>query len=313
MDNKPSISVVVPVYNSENILSSLVQRIQTSLLKITDQFQLILVNDCSKDNSWQIIEKLARKNSWIIGIDMMRNFGQHNALLCGIRESKNDIIITMDDDLQHPPEEIQKLLDKLASGYDVVYGTPKNEQHGVWRNLFSKTTKLIIRRATDMKIAPNISAFRAIRHQVCRVFEDYKSYFVLIDVILAWGTTKFSSVEVHHEPRASGKSTYTFNKLVFHTMNLITGFSDVPLRLASYLGFIFSFFGVIVLAIVILRYFIEGDVVVGFPFLASTIAIFSGVQLFSLGIIGEYLGRIYNRTMDRPTYIVKNVIKYPNS
>lgn len=288
------------------------ERLETSLPKLTDLYEVILVNDGSRDGSWQVIEELAGRNAWVVGIDMMRNFGQHNALLCGIRASSNDIIITMDDDLQHPPEEIGLLLPRLADGYDVVYGTPRNDRHNIWRNIFSKTTKLVIRQATGMKIAPAISSFRAIRREVCRVFDDYKSYFVLIDVILAWGTTKIATVEVQHEARISGKSTYTFKKLVFHMLNLITGFSDIPLRLASYLGFIFSLFGGIVLASVLLRYFIEGGVVAGFPFLASTIAIFSGVQLFSLGIIGEYLGRIYNRTMDRPSYVVRNTIKNTN-
>jgi glycosyltransferase involved in cell wall biosynthesis len=272
-----SISVVVPVYNSAKSLNQLAQRLANILPNLTDTYQLILVNDCSTDNSWQIIENLTSSYSWIIGIDLMRNFGQHNAILCGIRASSYDVIVTMDDDLQHPPEEMEKLLNKLSSGFDVVYGTPKIDQHGVWRNLASKTTKLALRMATDISIVPNISSYRAIRRHLCRVFDEYKSYFVLIDVILAWGTSNISSVEVNHEPRAKGKSTYTFRKLLFHTLNLVTGFSVVPLRLASYLGFIFALFGVIVLVFVLIRYFIEGGVVSGFPFLASIISIFSGM------------------------------------
>jgi undecaprenyl-phosphate 4-deoxy-4-formamido-L-arabinose transferase len=309
MNTIKGISVVVPVYNSTLTLEQLTVRMAKVLSKLTKNFELILVNDHSLDQSWQVIEKLVKQYPWVVGVDLMRNFGQHNALLCGIRVSTQDIIITMDDDLQHPPEEIGKLLEELAKGYDVVYGTPIQDQHTLWRNLTSKITKLVLRNAMNTPIAPQISSFRAFRSHLCNAFADYKNHFVLLDVLLAWSTSNFSSVNVRHDPRYSGKSTYNLKKLIIHSLNLITGFSDLPLRLASILGFVFAFFGFIVLIIILAHYFIEGGVVAGFPFLASTIAIFSGVQLFALGIIGEYLARIYQRTMDRPTYSIRRLIK----
>jgi undecaprenyl-phosphate 4-deoxy-4-formamido-L-arabinose transferase len=178
----------------------------------------------------------------------MRNYGQHNALLCGIREAKHDVIITMDDDLQNPPEEIPKLLSKLAEGYDVVYGTPANEQHGLWRDLASQATKIALQGAMGAKTARKVNAFRAFRAKVRDAFGNYQSPFVSIDVLLTWGTTQFAAIQVKHEVRRIGRSNYTFRKLITHALNMITGFSTLPLQLASLMGFAFSFFGLGVLA-----------------------------------------------------------------
>ncbi len=239
------------------------------------------------------------------GINLMRNYGQHNALLCGIRAARYEVIVTMDDDLQHPPEEIPKLLDKLAEGYDVVYGTPQKEQHGFWRDMASQVTKLALQNAMGSETACNVSAFRAFRTRVRDAFANYQGPFVSIDVLLTWGTTRFAAVPVRHDPRRMGVSNYTFRKLVTHAFNMMTGFSVLPLQLASLIGFAFTLFGLGVLVYVIGRYLIQGGSVPGFPFLASVVAIFSGAQLFALGIIGEYLARMYFRMMERPTYTVR--------
>jgi undecaprenyl-phosphate 4-deoxy-4-formamido-L-arabinose transferase len=235
----------------------------------------------------------------------MRNYGQHNALLCGIRRTRFDIIVTLDDDLQQPPEEIPRLVARLAEGFDVVYGTPKHEQHGFWRNVSSRVTKAALGTATSATVAPMVSAFRCFRSSVKPAFEEYRSPLLSIDVLLTWATTSFASVTVRREPRRSGVSNYRVRALVRHTMNMMTGYSLLPLQMATMIGFLFTIFGIMVLAFVIGRYLIVGTNVAGFPFLASIIAIFSGAQLFALGIIGEYLGRMHLRTMDRPAYIVR--------
>jgi len=302
------ISVVVPVYNGEGTLTELIERLERVLRDISTRFEVVLVNDGSRDRSWDVICKLAEQNDWVRGINLMRNYGQHNALLCGIRAAMHETIITMDDDLQHPPEEIPKLLEKLAEGYDVVYGTPQRGQHGLWRDLSSQVTKLALQTAMSAETARRASAFRAFRTQVRDSFANYQSPFVSIDVLLTWGTTRFTAAAVRHDPRPVGVSDYTFRKLVVHAVNMMTGFSTLPLRLASLIGFAFTLFGFAVLFYVIGRYLIEGGSVPGFPFLASIIAIFSGAQLFALGIIGEYLSRMYQRTMDRPVYVVRSAI-----
>lgn len=300
----PGISVVIPVYNSQDSLYPLLQQLLPVLSAATSSFEIILVNDGSRDQSWQVIQQLSSECSIVHGINLMRNYGQHNALLCGIRAACYEIIVTMDDDLQHPPEEIPTLLRKLSEGYDVIYGTPQHEQHGFWRDIASQVTKLAMQNAMGAETARNVSAFRAFRTRLREAFASYQSPFVSIDILLTWGTTRFAAVPVRHEPRQIGVSNYTFRKLMIHALNMMTGFSTLPLQVASLLGFFFTLFGGVVLAYVIGRYLLQGGSVPGFPFLASVIAVFSGVQLFMLGIFGEYLARMHFRLMERPAYIV---------
>lgn len=300
-----SLSVVIPVYNGAATLPALVDRLVPVVSGAGAPYEIILVNDGSRDQSWSAIESLTRQHPEIRGIDLMRNYGQHNALLCGIRASRHAVIVTLDDDLQQPPEEIPRLLAKLAEGYDVVYGRPERERHGLWRNLGSRVAKAALATATGGDVAPMVSAFRAFRSTVKPAFEEYRSPLFSIDVLLTWATTSFAAIPVRTEPRQSGGSNYRFRSLARHAMNVMTGFSLIPLQLATLVGFAFTLFGLAVLAYVIGRFVISGTTVAGFPFLASIIAIFSGAQLFALGILGEYLGRMHMRTMDRPAYIVR--------
>lgn len=300
------LSVVVPVYNSEASLPELIARLKPVLEKIAADYELIMVNDGSRDNSWEAVKKAAESNDWIRGINLMRNYGQHNAVLCGIREATGEYIVTIDDDLQHPPEEIPKLLEELDSGFDVVYGTPLQERHGLWRDLASRMTKLALQSSMDIETARNVSPFRAFRTKIRDAFSAYKCPFISIDVLLTWGASRFGAVKVKHELRKHGVSNYSFYKLVTLALNMMTSYSMLPLQLASLMGILFAFFGLAMLIFVLVRYVISGAVVPGFAFLASTIAIFSGVQLFAIGIIGEYLARMHFRTMDRPPYVIRS-------
>lgn len=306
MKCQPSVSVVVPTFQSEKSLPLLVERLQPVLCENTRDFELVFVCDGSPDNSWKVIHDLAVAYPWVHGIALMRNYGQHNALLCGIRAAKHEIVVTIDDDLQNPPEEIPRLLEKILDGYDVVYGTPQKEQHGFWRDMASIITKIVLQRSMGAVTARNVSAFRAFRTSLRAAFSDYRSPFVSIDVLLTWATTRFVAIRVRHEPRMIGASNYTLHKLVVHALNMVTGFSTLPLQLASWLGFSFTALGFVILVFVIGRYLVEGGAVPGFPFLASIIAIFSGAQLFVLGIIGEYLARMHFRMMERPPYAVSS-------
>ncbi len=302
------VSIVVPVFNSEGTLALLVKRLEGVLLGISAEFELILVNDGSRDLSWHVVQQLTSQHPWITGITLMKNYGQHNALLCGIRKARYPVIVTIDDDLQHPPEEISKLLAKLDEGYDVVYGKPENERHGLWRDLASLVTKFTLQNAMGASTAGSVSAFRAFRTSLRDSFEDYRGAFVSIDSLLTWGTSQFAAVRVRHEERTIGVSNYTFRKLLTHSMNMMTGFSTLPLQIATYVGFVFTLFGFAVLAFVLLRYVVNGASVPGFPFLASVIAIFSGAQMFALGVIGEYLARMYVRTSEQPAYFVRDIV-----
>jgi glycosyltransferase involved in cell wall biosynthesis len=298
------VSVVVPVFNSGPTLSELTERL-AAVLAPRGRFEILFVNDASLDDSWSLIQKLARDNAFVRGMTLSRNYGQHNALLAGIRAARYDVIVTIDDDLQHPPEETPALLDRLEDA-DVVYGTPSSPEHGRWRGLATTVTKFTLRGAIGAETARKVSAFRVFRTRLREAFSTYDGPFVSIDVLLTWGTAKFDAVTVRHEPRRVGASNYTFRKLMTHAMNMATGFSTLPLQLASYLGFVFAAFGMAVLAFVVVRTAMSRGTVPGFPFLASSIAIFAGAQLFALGIIGEYVARMHFRLMQKPTYVIRD-------
>ena len=296
------ISVVIPVYRSQAMLPALHQRLVAALEAIGDPFEIILVEDCGGDDSWSVIESLSRADPRVVGLRLARNYGQHNALLCGIRAARGELIVTIDDDLQNPPEEIHRLLVKLDEGCDVVYGYPQAETHGFLRDQASRITKLALKSAMGVESASKVSAFRVFRTRLREAFAAYRSPSVNIDVLLTWGTTRFGSVQVRQDERALGDSGYTLRKLINHAINMMTGFSVLPLQIASVLGIAFGSVGFLVLLYVLLRYLIHGSAVPGFSFLASIIAIFSGVQLFALGIFGEYLARMHFRSMERPPY-----------
>lgn len=306
MIERPSISVVIPVFNSAGSIGAVLSELSQALPTLADQYEVILVEDDSRDNSWEVVTQLARQYSWVRAYKLMRNYGQHNALLCGIRAARGELIVTMDDDQQHPTEALPSMLAKLDEGYDVVYGSPTKEQHGLFRNLASQVTKLVLQGAMGAQTARNISAYRVFRARLREAFAHFHGPSVNLDVLLTWGTNRFVGIPVEHRPRTVGVSNYTFRKLVTHTFNMVTGFSTIPLKIASLLGFLLTLFGVgILFYVIIIRVLILGYEVPGFTFTASLIAIFSGAQMFALGIIGEYLARMYFRVMDKPPYVVR--------
>ena len=297
-----NISVIVPVYRGEVLIEPLVDRLARVLPKIGKKYEVLLVNDGSPDDSWSVIQRLSRKYKFVRGICLMRNYGQHNATLCGVREAQYEIAVTMDQDLQHPPEEIHVLLAELENGFDVVYGSPKRLPQGVFRNLLTANIKRILSRVMGVPSVKNISAFRAFRTELRKAFVNFQSPTLIIDVLLSWGTTHFTSVQVDIE-RPEARSNYRFSTLVKAAVLILTGYSTTPLRLASWIGFMMTIFGIGVFIYVVIVSFMEGSIP-GFPFLASIVALFSGAQLFALGIFGEYLARIFDRSMDRPAYII---------
>lgn len=203
------ISFVVPVYRSAESLPELHRRVSAVFGDGEQDLEIVFVEDCGGDDSWSVIQRLAATDPRVRGFRMSRNYGQHNALLCGIREARGETIVTLDDDLQHPPEEIPKLLAKLDEGYDVVYGPPEREQHGLLRDLASQITKLALEGAMGAANARQVSALRVFRTRLREAFAKYRSPTVNIDVLLTWATTSFSAVRVRHEARKYGQSGYT--------------------------------------------------------------------------------------------------------
>jgi glycosyltransferase involved in cell wall biosynthesis len=306
-DRLQSTSIVVPVYNAERSLRPLVERIVASLRGRYCDLEIILVNDGSRDASWPLIETLVEEFPEVIGIDLMKNSGQQAALLVGLRRARMDCAVTIDDDLQHSPECIPTLIERLEQGYDVVYGVPKREVQSAGRNISSVVTKQILEKIMNVDRAAQASAFRAVRKEVIASFRDYEDPFVDIDALLSWGTDRFDAVIVPYNVRQFGVSNYSLAKLIRYTINNLTSFSAIPLRIASIVGFFFTLVGAATLAYVFVVYFIQSQNVPGFAFLVSIISLFAGAQLFALGIMGEYMAKMHFRIMGKHSGIIRRV------
>jgi glycosyltransferase involved in cell wall biosynthesis len=300
------LSVVIPVYGSEKLIPELIRRLEVVLDDIGRPAEIILVNDCSPDGSWNVIRLLQASNTRLRGINLMRNYGQHAALLAGIQASRGAVVVTMDDDLQTPPEEIPKLLTALEGGFDLVYGTREREQHGLFRNLCSVTAKRLLTRLLGIGVATSITSYKAFRSELRGCFSSPTGPVVFIDAILCWGTTRIGTVRVRHEPRPEGPSGYNLRRLIGHTINMVTSFSQIPLQIASLIGMVAMLLGLLLFLYVLADFAFRGTPVRGFTFLAAAITLFSGVQLFVLGVIGEYLARMHQKLIGMPAYSVRD-------
>lgn len=301
------VSVVVPVYNSDATLPPLCDRIAGALGD--RNWEIILVDDGSVGATWDTIRRLAGRDR-IRGARLGRNAGQHAALLAGIRMARYDTVVTIDDDLQNPPEEVPRLLDvfRTRSDIDVVYGWSPTTVHRWWRRVGSAVLRRSVLKFLGATGTDRIGTFRAFRTNLREGFRESVGPGVSIDALLAWSTDRSTWVEVAHHQREDRHSGYSFRALWRFALDVITGYSTVPLRMVTRLGLLSALFGLGVLGYVVGRYLTGGTSVAGFPFLASLIALFSGAQMLSLGVIGEYLGRTHVRVMGRPTYVVAETV-----
>ncbi len=304
----PSVSIVIPVYRG----GLAIPNVASGIMQFFDEYhisgEIIFVDDSSPDQSWEIIQGIYSQNPGRVhAIQLMRNFGQHNAIMCGLRHARGEIIITMDDDGQHPPEEIPRLLEALQkTGADVVYGVPRNRSHAWWRNLGSWAVVKFFQLALRTRVTP--SAFRAMRREVVQAICRYPYHFTQIDGLLIWNTTRISEIEVEHRPRLAGRSSYSLSKLLTLALNVFTNFSLLPLQIASVTGFLAAAGGLL-LGLTYLVLYLLGQIVV--PGYASTIVavlVLGGLQLLSLGIIGEYVGRVHLNLNQRPQYTVRTIL-----
>ena len=300
---KNGVSVVCPVYRSARTLESLVGQICEHLEGRSD-FELILVDDRSPDSSWAEILRISQEISSVRGIRLGRNVGQHGALLAGIRSARFDKIVTIDDDLQNPPSEIIRLVQALDLNGGVVYGNSVNIKQKMWRKVSSVAAKRLFKKFLGFESAVNIGPFRAFNTNLRDAFSGEIGPSVSIDSLLTWSTSTFCSIEVQHHPRLQGKSHYSFRKLVRFMIDTATSYSVVPLRLATTLGSIVIVLGFVMFLWVTLRPLLTGVSVPGFPMLAASLAIFSGTQLLVLGILGEYIGKMHFRVMNKPSYVI---------
>jgi glycosyltransferase involved in cell wall biosynthesis len=300
------ISVVVPCYRSRDTLPPLVAGLHTHLAQFTSDYEIILVVDGSPDDTYAQARRLELEDPvHVRALALRRNYGQHNALMAGLSRARFEITVTMDDDLQHRPDQVEVLVEPLRHPViDLVYGTAISEEHGYARSLASRGVKAGLAMA-GVPNARQVSAFRAFRTELREGFAHIADPFVSLDVVLSWTTTSVVGVPVVMDRREVGRSGYSLTGLVRHTWNMVTGYGTIPLRLVVWLGFFCSLFGLAGLVYVLVLNAMGRIQVAGFTTLVALVTAFSGAMMLSIGVLGEYIGRLHFRSMQRPAYLVR--------
>lgn len=306
-DRSPKLSVVIPVYRSEGTLNALYERLTAVLSKHGLSYELIFVEDGSPDSAWTVLEELARTDlQHVVAIRLMRNYGQHNALMCGFRYTRGEIVLTMDDDLQNPPEEIPKLVQHCVDGeYDLVYGRYEEKRHHAGRNLGSSLVNTFFRLVFRSDVT--VTSFRAIRRELLEAILPYNLNFTFVDGLLAWNTQRIGHVVVEHHPRENGRSGYSLGKLLSLALNLFTNFSLLPLQVASATGLIAALVGMGTGGYYLVQALFRNIAVPGYASTIVAVMVLGGLQLLALGIIGEYIGRVHLNINRKPQYTVREV------
>ena len=296
-------SIVVPVYNGEETVCNLFEKTNDFFKKIKVNYEMIFVHDYGPDNSWNELLKLKKNNPDVVKIiKLTRNFGQHNAIICGIEHSSGEFIITMDEDLQHNPFDIQILIDKqFENNYDVVYGKYEERKHSFFRNIGSSLLKRMISKGIP-DIHPDYSAFRLIKSDIAKSLINMQNSYTFLDGYISWITTNCASCIVSHSDRQGGVSSYNFKKLVNHTINIFVTFSNYPLRLLVNISILIFILNIVFSTFIIFRKLIYDDFALGFPSLIITIGFGVSLIMLSIGVIGEYIYRINLKTTKKPNY-----------
>jgi undecaprenyl-phosphate 4-deoxy-4-formamido-L-arabinose transferase len=304
------LSVVIPVYGAERVLRRLVERLCAVLDDMRLHYEIIFVNDDSPDGSWNVLRELQSEHpDRITVIRLTRNFGQHNATMCGFSEVRGRYVLTLDDDLQHPPEEIPKLWNALhESGLDVMYGRYREKRHHAFRNIGSWSLNLVYRKIFGL--AARFSSFRLVRRELIDAAVSYQLNFTFIDGLLAWNTTRIGSVEVRHDARDEGRSGYSVGKLLLLALNLLTNFSLVPLQAATLLGFVAAGSGLAVGLMYLARAVFGQIAVPGYASIITAVLFLGGAQLLALGVIGEYVGRLHLNVNRKPQFLEREIIRH---
>lgn len=301
-----TVSVIVPVYRSVHSLKELVIEVSQVLEHL--DFEIVFVDDCSGDETWQSLTMICDEFDRVRALRLGRNVGQHRALLAGVRSARKAICITMDDDLQHNPAEIPQLLSLIGTGMDVVYGFPKESRQLRWRATGSKLLRKFLRRVIRPQDADRMSSYRAFRTQLRDAFRDRTAPSVSFDVLLSWSTTRFGYVEVKTRPRKHGSSGYSIGGLFRLAFDNATGYSVTPLKISTAIGLMSSFAGFALMGWAVCTRLLSDTEVPGFAYLASVTTLFAGIQLLCIGVIGEYLARMYPQVMNQPAYFVADEI-----
>lgn len=302
------ISVVIPVFHGSATVAPLVAAVRQHL-RGRAGVEIVLVNDGStEDDSAEVCAGLAAKDPGVRFVDLSRNFGEHNAVMAGLRHCSGDAAAIIDDDFQNPPSEIARLLDKLAEGYDVVYSRYPQKQHSWFRNLGSRFNNLVGSLMIPKPLGLYLSSFKALNRFLIDEIIRYDGPYPYIDGLILRVTRRYATVEVQHVPRREGKSGYTVRKLVSLWLNMFTSFSILPLRIATVLGFLFSALGLVLGTVFLIERFRDPTLPAGWTSIIVSLFIVSGVQLFAIGMVGEYVGRLFLNASRKPQYVVRRTV-----
>ena len=298
------ISILIPIHNASDSLAVLYNRLKKSLPKISSNYEIILVNDASEDNSWELIKDLAHNDTSIKGINLSRNFGQHHAITAGFNYSDGDWVVVMDCDLQDQPEEIIKLYSKAQEGYDVVFGRRVDRKDSIYKKLGSKIFHIIFNYLTDSKTDETISNFSIVSKKVANAFRGLKEQNRSFYLFIKWLGFKKGYVDVEHAKRFTGKSSYTLKKLTNLATDSIIAHSNKPLKLAIKFGFIMAVSALFFVFWLLFRFFVYAVPVEGWASIMVSIYFIGGLMFANLGFLGLYIGKIFDETKKRPHYII---------
>ena len=305
------LSVIIPVYNSENIIEDLIKQTVHEIKNIDkiNSFEIFLINDFSHDNSWKKIKLLSSKYTSVKGVNLSENYGQHNATMCGLNECKGNFIIVMDDDLQHPPNYIIEIINKLNQGFDVCYTKYENNKYSFFKKLGSAINDKVANIVLDKPKNIYLSSYRGIKRNIINELKKFDGPYVYLDGIILNVTSNIGSINIKHNKRLKGNSGYSFKKLFSLWLKVFTNSSIFPLRMASVTGFIVTIVSLFFAVLLIIFKIRNPEIPQGWTSVATFIFFFSGVQLLALGIIGEYIGRIFINLNQKPQYIIREQIR----
>lgn len=302
------ISVVVPLYACSKSIHELNDRLIITLKKIVGNYEIIYVNDASPENDWQIIVDLAKGNRRVKGINFSRNFGQHLAITAGLKESKGDLIVVMDGDLQDSPEEIPRLYKKFLEGFDIVLARRIRRQDGKRKKLFSLLFYKLFGYLTNTDYDNSVANFGLYHRKVINAILEMKDRVRVFPILVQWVGFSKTSVDVQHNERTKGKTSYSYKKLFSLAFDMIISFSNKILNLTIRLGILISFLSLVVGAFYLYRYSVGKIEISGYASLIVSIWFLSGVIIFSIGVLGIYIGRIFDATKGRPDYLIREKI-----